>query len=138
MKIEVSIPPIAALLSSGVDVAVSTGGWPQKDLGIYTHHKGVYVIHHDSHVKYVGKTDGKTMTFWIRMRRHFQQSAAQNKFTFQKLLALPVPPSIKVSFLTETDLLKLVISDQVLLSDTLRIRICEQAMIAALEPEWQT
>ena len=78
MKIEVNIPSKDEVLANGLEIHLAPKGesWLESSLGPHAKHQGVYVIHHAGVVKYVGKTDGQSMTFAVRLRRALQETAA--------------------------------------------------------------
>ena len=57
----------------------------------------MYVIHHAGVIKYVGNTNGPTISSGERLRRQFQQGASSGKHNYPKLAWLPSPPDIMVS-----------------------------------------
>lgn len=138
MHIQVTIPPKSWVTSRGVSVSVARKGerWSKAPLRESANRKGVYVIHHASCIKYVGKTDGPKMSFGVRLRREFQESASQGRHIFPKLSRLKVPPSIKVSFFPMEMVRKLVTSRSRRLSDTQRNAIFEVALQQAYEPQF--
>jgi hypothetical protein len=94
----ISIPDKKEILKGSVSVSVAPKGasWFQTCLGEMASEKGVYVIHHRKSIKYVGKTNGESMSFGMRLRRHFQGTAAGSKHTYPKLSGLNNQPEIKV------------------------------------------
>ena len=80
MRIKLSTPARSTVVARGmpVQVARSNESWSELTIGEKRSEKGVYVIHHNGKIKYVGKTSGKNMNFGKRLRRHFQKSAAGN------------------------------------------------------------
>lgn len=135
-KIEIFVPKIEEILSRGIPVSLAKRGesWSERQLGEYAKKIGVYVIHHDNKIKYVGKTDEKTMSFGMRLRREFQQSASQNRHLFPKLLGLEIPPEIKVTFFDSEEISKYVKIIDSNISDIGKIRIFEQIMIQLCNP----
>lgn len=140
MKIEVHIPPKDIVLESGIPVPLARKGspWSESVLGSYSKEQGVYIIHHAGRVKYVGKTDGPSMSFGMRLRREFQETASQRKHIYPKLETLEVPPDVKVYFLSVSEIHKLVSSTDTSLTDVQRITILEAVLVQVYAPEFQT
>ncbi len=139
MKVEVRIPPIEDVLAGHVSVPLAPRGvsWSEASLGSHAKDFGVYVIHHSGTVKYVGKTDGPSMSYGMRLRREFQETAAQGRHIYPKLAALDVPPDIRAYFLPSNSARELVSGSGISLSDPQRITILEAVLIQAYEPEFQ-
>ena len=139
MKIEIEIPIREQLLEKKFPVPIAKRGtaWSEKCLGSYAKKQGVYLIHHAGELKYVGKTDSPTMTFGIRLRREFQESASQGKHVYPKLEKLTVPPPIEVSFLSSQEVRGVMKSDSGTLTDTQCVSILETVLVALWEPEFQ-
>jgi len=99
--------------------------------------QGVYVIFHGDQVIYVGKTDGPSMSFGMRLRREFQETASSNRHIYPKLAALPTPPNIQVSMLSTLEIRKMVSLNGLILADADLIGPCETILIAAYKPAFQ-
>ncbi len=139
VRVEVAAPPAEDLLKSLCDVPIARLGekWSELCLGPEGKKQGVYVIHHGERIVYVGKTDGPSMTFGVRLRREFQQSASSGRHIFPKLEALTTPPTIKVCLLPASVLRGMVTVSGTTLSDVELIPICEVVFIAVYKPEFQ-
>jgi len=139
-RVEVSVPPPEDLLRSLCDVPIARLGetWSERCLGPQGKEQGVYVIHHGERIVYVGKTDGPSMTFGVRLRREFQESASGGRHIFPKLVALTIPPTIKVCLLPASVLRSMVTVSGTALRDVELIPICEAVFIAVYKPEFQT
>lgn len=137
--IRIRLPEINEILDKGIDVKVSPMGckWSELDLGDQRKNIGVYVIHHQGKVKYVGKTNGKKMSFGIRLRRHFQEKAA-GKHTYPRLESLNVPPSIKVSMFSLTEIQNFISHSIEQPNFAELISLFESALIVSLKPEFQS
>jgi hypothetical protein len=98
--------------------------------------KGVYVIHHAGEIVYVGKTESPTMDFGTRLRREFQESAANGKHIFPKLTLLIIPPNIMAHFYTISEIQQRIKSNEPYRPDQL-IAVFETAMINHLNPKLQ-
>jgi hypothetical protein len=107
-------------------------------IGEYAKRQGCYVIHRGGSILYVGKTDGSTMTFGMRLRREFQETASQGRHIYPKLAAFTVPPEIQASFLSFPQIRDLVCCEETDLDDLSKIAIVEQTLIQIYEPEFQT
>jgi len=139
MKLEVDIPAKETILTAGYPVRVARRGerWSERCLGASCKEQGVYVIHHNGTIKYIGKTDGPQMSFGMRLRREFQESASQGKHIFPLLAALSVPPEVFVFVFPAERIRDAVRLDGVKLSDFRRIQIFETVLIQLYEPEFQ-
>jgi hypothetical protein len=139
VRIEFSIPPPHELLKSvcSVPIARRSESWFEGCLGPEGKKQGVYVIHHGDRIIYVGKTDGPSMSFGVRLRREFQESASGGRHIFPKLAALQNPPGISVYLLATSSIRKMVTIEGTTLTDTELIPICEAVLIAAYRPELQ-
>ncbi len=140
MKIEVEIPLKEAVLASGCPVPLAPEGatWSEKALGTFAKQQGVYVIHHGGTVKYVGKTDGPSMSFGMRLRREFQETASGNRHLYPKLKGLMVPPDIMVHFFAAKEIRGLIRTADTELTNTQCIEIFEAALVQIYQPQFQT
>ena len=139
MKVHITVPSEDQLLSHSVVVKIALKGqsWSQDQLGEYAKRQGIYVIHHRERIIYIGKTDGSTMTFGMRLRREFQETASQGKHIYPKLASLAIPPDIRVSFLTLPQIHHLVDSEETTIDDIAKTGILEQTLICIYNPELQ-
>jgi hypothetical protein len=139
MKIEVGILPREAVLRNGYSVQVAPRGttWSASPLGPQAKDRGVYVIHHAGRVKYVGKTDALNMSFGMRLRREFQETASQGRHIYPKLAALNVPPAIQVYLLPAEKIRELVSTIDITLTDAQHIPIYETVLIQLYQPDFQ-
>ncbi len=139
-RVVVEVPRKDEILTGGVEARIAPKGtpWLARDLGQFANERGVYVIPHEGIVKYVGKTDGAKMSFGMRLRREFQETASQGRHIFPKLAALKVPPSIKVSFFRAETIQGLVHAEGAVLTNNQRIAMFEAALIQLYEPDFQT
>lgn len=139
VKIQVQIPSKKKVLAGGSPVPLAPKGvkWSENSLGRYAKDQGVYVIHHGGKIKYVGKTDGPTMSFGVRLRREFQETAAQGRHIYPKLEALRVPPDIRVCFFPVEKVRSLVSASHVQWGDTQRTAVLEVVLIQVYKPEFQ-
>ena len=77
------------------------------------------------------------MSFGMRLRRHFQESAAGDKHTYPKLFALSSPPDIKVKLFPLSEIQQLVRHNVSNSNDLNLIPLFEAALILALKPKFQ-
>jgi hypothetical protein len=139
VQLEIEIPPKEQIVREGCAVGLARKGvsWKESCLGEKAKETGVYVIHHAGLIKYVGKTDAPTMSFGIRLRREFQESASGGKHLYPKLAALAVPPEIMVTLFPGSDLKRLVRPSGMTLGSLEAIEIFETALIQVYDPEFQ-
>lgn len=137
LSIELDIPDKSEIIAEGMPVVLANEGqkFSELQLGPRQKERGVYIIHHRGSIKYVGETHGRKMNFGVRLRRHFQASAAQRRFTYPKLEKLP--PPIMVSLFGESEVDQMVRTNAVALSPVEKARILEQVLIALYKPNFQ-
>jgi hypothetical protein len=139
MNISIRTPQKQKILDAGIEVSVArrNTSWSELCLGSDRTARGVYVIHHNGNIKYVGKTSGKKMSFGIRLRRHFQETAA-GKHTYPRLVELANKQHpIMVSLFPLENIkshLKLRATNQ---TPSDLISLFESALIIALDQEFQ-
>jgi hypothetical protein len=133
------IPKKEELFKGSVHVALAPRGtrWFQKCLGSHAKEKGVYVIFYKQSIIYVGKTNGKKMGFGMRLRRHFQETAAGNKHTYPKLSALEYPKEIKVRLIPISEIKQHIKHNLNNINELELAPLFESALILALGPEFQ-
>ena len=95
------------------------------------------MIHHGGNIMYVGQTGSPSMSFGIRLRREFQESASNGRHIYPKLATLIVPPAVMVAFFSAKEIDKLVYTDGVSFNGFEKIEIFEIAAIHAFKPEFQ-
>lgn len=139
MRLTIDIPDPQQAISRACPVPLATKGmaWTEACLGESAKLTGVYVIHHGGSIKYVGKTGSPSMSYGMRLRREFQETASSGKHIYPKLALLSVPPEIKVSFFSAAEIEKLVVTDELSLNSFEKIEIFETAAIHAYQPEFQ-
>lgn len=139
MRLTIDIPERETACAKACPVAIAIKGvkWKASCLGDNAKGTGVYVIHHGGTIKYVGKTGSPGMSFGMRLRREFQQTASGNKHIYPKLAALIVPPSIMVSFFSGKEIDKLVVVEGMTLNGFEKTEIFETAAIQVYQPEFQ-
>jgi len=136
---DITIPDKKEIFKDSVCVSIAQRdvSWHQKCLGILSSEKGVYVIHHRKSIKYIGKTNGASMSFGKRLRRHFQERAAGNKHTYPKLAELITPPDIKVKMLPLNEIKKYISHEIRSINELDLIPLFEAALIVAYQPKFQ-
>lgn len=139
MKVEVRVLEKGEVLAQGliVPLARKSTRWAAASLGSHAKDQGVCVIHHDGRIKYVGKTDGPSMDFGMRLRREFQETASQRRHIYPKLEALKVPPDIMVSLFPVEVIRNFISVDGIDLTDNGLIAIFEAVLIEVYKPEFQ-
>lgn len=131
--------PIYQILKSARPVPIARRGesWSEACLGPEAKNQGVYVIFHGDKVIYIGKTDGPSMSFGMKLRREFQETASGGRHIYPKLAALATPPIIQASMLSTHEIRKLVSLNGLALTDADLIPPCEAVLIAAYKPIFQ-
>lgn len=139
MKVYIEVPPREETLEKSVVVTLAPKGhsWSEKQLGEYSKQRGVCVLHQRGRAIYVGKTDGRKMTFGIRLRRECQETAAQGRHVYPKLVERRSKGDIAASFIPMSKIRTLVSGEGVVLDDIATTRILEQTLIQAYKPELQ-
>lgn len=139
MRLTIDIPDPQQAMSRACPVPLAIKGvtWKESCLGEHAKETGVYVIHHGGAIKYVGKTGSPGMSFGMRLRREFQQTASSDRHIYPKLALLTVPPDIMVSLFSGKDIEKLVIAERMTLNNFEKIEIFETAAIHAYQPDFQ-
>lgn len=139
VTLHIDLPEPDEILNSGCPVPIARKGekWETFCLGEMRKQKGVYVIHHNRKIIYIGKTDGVSMNYGMRLRREFQENAAQGKHIFPKLSSLTTPPEIKVCFFPILEIMKRMQFEKHVYRPDQMIGTFEIAMINYLEPELQ-
>lgn len=140
MSFTIKIPTLQTILEKGLPVALAPRGssWSELPLGNARGEIGVYVIHHGGVIKYVGKTNGNKMSFGMRLRRHFQETAT-GEHTYPRLAKINTPPEIQVSLFGLNEIIEFVSFEKEIKAPWLAevIPLFESALIVALEPEFQ-
>ena len=107
--------------------------WLKSQLGHYADQSGVYILHSAGAILYVGKTTkGKWGTFGERLRREFQQSAAQNNKLHQLLAAQKSP--IRAYLMDLEDISMMIDTASLNLSPERKALVLEQVLIGIYQP----
>jgi hypothetical protein len=140
MKLQIEIPSLEDIVTKGCRVPLAPGGqqWKSKCLGQAGKGKGVYVIHHNGELQYIGKTNGPSMSFSTRLRREFQEKASGGKHIYPKLASLITPPDVMVTLFPAEQIETLVRVEGCKIGRWQMIEIFETAMIQVLFPKWQS
>src|ERR1700685_2369760 len=137
LTIDIPDPQKAMSRPCPVPLAIKGVRWKESCLGERAKETGVYVIHYGGTIKYVGKTGSPSMSYGMRLRREFQETASSGKHIYPKLASLTVPPDIMVSFFSGEDIEKLVSAEGMTLNSFEKIEIFEIAAIHAYRPDFQ-
>jgi hypothetical protein len=139
MRLTIDIPEPQEAISHACPVPLAARGvrWSESCLGQNAKETGVYVIHHSGLIKYVGKTDGPSMSYGMRLRREFQETASSGKHNYPKLALLSMPPEIMVSVFSSKVIDALVKAEGFTLNPWGRVEVFEVALIHAYDPEFQ-
>lgn len=135
MQLNVSIPTRAQIVNGGFVVGIATAGasWSKSQLGDYADKSGVYVLHANGRIIYIGKTtEGDYGTFGERLRRHCQEKASSNSCVHRMLCAEQTP--IRAYLLDLQDIDMMIDQGPMTLSQTRKALIMEQALIGIYEP----
>jgi excinuclease UvrABC nuclease subunit len=135
MNISLSIPTKAQVFSGGFRVATAglNEPWSKSQLGAYADKSGVYILHSDGAILYVGKTtSGEFGNFGERLRRHFQQAASQNGRVHQILVAQT--GEIRAYLLDLEDISMMIDAASMNLSPERKALVMEQVLIGIYQP----
>lgn len=77
------------------------------------------------------------MSFGMRLRRHFQETAAGSKHTYPKLAGLNTPPDIRVKMIVLDEIKKRIVHDISGVNELDLIPLFEAALIVSLKPKFQ-
>jgi hypothetical protein len=135
MRIQADIPTKAQLINGGFVCEVAPRGqsWSKSQLGDYSDKKGVYILHSNGRLLYVGKTtDGDFGNFGDRLYRHFSESASNNSRMY-RLLAEQNEP-IRAYLLDLTDIDMMIDPGSIGLNEISKALIMEQILIGVFNP----
>jgi hypothetical protein len=123
----------------GCPVSLARKGevWLQSCLGQKSKMQGVYVLHHGGDIKYVGKTNGPSMSFGMRLRREFQETASGGKHVYPQLVKLAVPPPILVSLFPADEIENMVQLFGTKFDAHQKIEVFEAVLTHAYQPDFQ-
>lgn len=88
MQLLINVPTRAQIVNGGFQLVIAPTGteWLKSQLGDYANKSGVYILHANGKILYVGKTTkGEFGTFAERLRRHCQEKAAGNSVLHRRL-----------------------------------------------------
>lgn len=135
MQISITVPTKAQIINGGFVVSIAAHGneWSKGQLGDYADSSGVYILHSNGRILYVGKTtQGEYGNFGERLRRHCQEKASANSPLFRCLLSQATP--IRAYLLDLSDLDMMIDQGPMTLSPVRKALIMEQALIGIYEP----
>jgi|SRR5690554_2795438 len=135
MQLTISIPTRAQIINGGFDISIASPGeaWSKSQLGDYSGKSGVYILHSNGRIIYIGKTtEGDYGNFGERLRRHCQEKASNNSPLYQALLAETNP--VKAYLLDLMDIDMMIDQGPLTLSQVRKALIMEQALIGIYEP----
>jgi hypothetical protein len=135
MQLTVSVPTRAHIVNGGfvISIAVDGASWSKAQLGDYSDKSGVYVLHANGRIIYIGKTtEGDFGNFGERLRRHCQEKASSNSPLYRTLRAEQTP--VRAYLLDLQDIDMMIDQGPMVLSQTRKALIMEQALIGIYEP----
>lgn len=135
MQLSITVPTRAQIVNGGFVVTIAATGteWLKNQLGDYADKSGVYILHSNGKILYVGKTtQGKFGTFAERLRRHCQEKASGNSTVHQCLRKQTTP--VRAYLLDLDDIEMMIDQGPMSLSPVRKALIMEQALIGVFEP----
>lgn len=135
MQLTVSIPTRAQIINGGfvVSTALEGASWSRSQLGDYADKSGVYILHANGRIIYIGKTTvGEFGNFGERLRRHCQKKASGNSPLYRMLCAEQTP--VRAYLLDLQDIDMMIDQGPMTLPQTRKALIMEQALIGIYEP----
>ena len=107
--------------------------WSKVQLGDYANKSGVYILHANGKILYIGKaTSGKFGNFAERLRRHCQEKASGNSPLFQHLCTHETP--VRAYLLDLKDIDMMIDAGPMKLSRARKALIMEQLLIGIFLP----
>jgi hypothetical protein len=135
-QLTATIPTRAQIVNGGFELTIAKAGtsWNKSQLGHDADKKGVYILHANGEILYVGKTTkGQFGTFAERLRRQCQEKAAGNSPLFNALCACA--PFLVRAYLFDLDDLDMMIdSGPMKLAPDRKALIMEQLLIGVYLP----
>ena len=135
MQLSVTVPTRAQIVNGGFVVTIAPTGteWLKSQLGDYADKSGVYILHANGKILYIGKTtQGKYDTFAERLRRHCQEKTSQNSPLHQCLRKQTAP--VRAYLLDLADIDMMIDQGPMTLSQVRKALIMEQSLIGIFEP----
>jgi hypothetical protein len=135
MQLTVVVPTKAQILNGGFIISIAKGGasWSRSQLGDYAGKSGVYVLHANGRIIYIGKTTvGDFGNFGERLRRHCQEKASGNSLLYQMLCAEKT--AVRAYLLDLQDIDMMIDQGPMTLLQTRKALIMEQVLIGIYEP----
>jgi hypothetical protein len=135
VQLSATIPTRAQIIYGGFEVTIAKAGteWSKMQLGHYADKSGVYVLHANGEILYVGRTTtGRFGTFGERLRRHCQEKASGNSPLFQTLCTCTPPVRAYLLDLDDIDMMMDV--GAMTLKPGRKALIMEQILIGIYQP----
>ncbi|MCF6289033.1 MAG: hypothetical protein L3J53_07360 [Proteobacteria bacterium] len=135
MQLTISIPTKSQIINGGFVINIAKDGesWSKTQLGEYANYSGVYILHSNGLILYIGKTThGEYGNFGERLRRHSQKKASNNSDLYKNLFVLKKP--VRAYLLDLSDIDMMIDQGPIILSQTRKALIMEQALIGIYEP----
>jgi len=135
MQLSISIPTRAQIVNGGFALTIAATGteWLKNQLGDYADKSGVYILHSNGKILYIGKTtQGKYGTFAERLRRHCQELASGNSKVHQCLRKQT--DTVRAYLFDLEDIDMMIDQGPMSLSPVRKALIMEQALIGIFEP----
>jgi hypothetical protein len=135
MQLLINVPTRAQIVNGGFQLVIAPTGtqWLKSQRGDYAHKSGVYILHANGKILYVGKTTkGEFGTFAERLRRHCQEKAAGNSVLHRCLRKQSEPVRAYLIDLEDVDMM--IDPGSMSLSQKRKALIMEQTLIGIFEP----
>ncbi len=136
MQLSVTLPTRAQIVNGGFVLTIAPTGteWRKDQLGDYANKSGVYILHSDGGILYIGKTTtGKFGTLSERLRRHCQEKASGNSPLFQRLIQQKHRP-VRACLLDLDDIDMMIDQGPMTLSKVRKALVMEQVLIGIYQP----
>ena len=136
MQLTANIPTRAQIVNGGFVLTIAKSGtaWNKAQMGHYADKKGVYIIHSNGEILYVGKaTKGQFGTFAERLRRQCQEKTSANSKLFQALCQC-MPDSVRAYLLDLDDLDMMIDPGPMKLAAERKALMMEQLLIGLYLP----
>ncbi len=136
MQLTANILTRAQIINGGFELTIAKAGteWNKSQLGDYADKSGVYILHSNGQILYIGKaTKGKFGTFAERLRRQCQEKAAGNSPLFQALCQC-APARVRAYLLDLEDVDMMIDPGPMKLSAPRKALMMEQLLIGLYLP----
>lgn len=135
MQLSATIPLRSQIINGGFVVTIAKAGteWSRTQLGDYADKSGVYILHANGEILYIGKTTiGKFGNFGERLRRQCQEKASGNSELFRHLCICATP--VRAYLLDLDDIDMMIDAGPMTLSKSRKALIMEQLLIGVYLP----